>query len=135
MDFTRKVIRVEKVTSEDATSKTLPARDAHARAKGEVVDVAYDKLVVAVGSYSQTFGIEGVKEYANFLRDIGDARSIRLRVLQCFEKADWPTTTDEQRKKLLHFAVVGGGPTGIEVSCTANLLFFLNSSSTHFTVN
>ncbi|KAK1640367.1 pyridine nucleotide-disulfide oxidoreductase-domain-containing protein [Colletotrichum phormii] len=114
VDFTRKVIRIEKVTSEDATSKTLPARDVHSRAKGEVVDVAYDKLVVAVGSYSQTFGIEGVKEYANFLRDIGDARSIRLRVLQCFEKADWPTTTDEQRRKLLHFAVVGGGPTGIE---------------------
>ncbi|KAL2879653.1 hypothetical protein SGCOL_004982 [Colletotrichum sp. CLE4] len=114
VDFARKVIRIEKVTSEDATSKTLPARDVHSRAKGEVVDVAYDKLVVAVGSYSQTFGIEGVKEYANFLRDIGDARSIRLRVLQCFEKADWPTTTDEQRRKLLHFAVVGGGPTGIE---------------------
>ncbi|OHF00138.1 hypothetical protein CORC01_04546 [Colletotrichum orchidophilum] len=113
IDFTKKLIRIEKVTSEDATSKTVPARDPHAP-KGEVVDVAYDKLVVAVGSYSQTFGIEGVKEYANFLRDIGDARSIRLRVLQCFEKADWPTTTDEQRRKLLHFAVVGGGPTGIE---------------------
>jgi NADH dehydrogenase FAD-containing subunit len=77
-------------------------------------DVPYDKLVIAVGSYSQTFGIEGVREYANFLRDVGDARRIRLKVLQHFEKAALPTTTDEVRKKLLHFAVVGGGPTGIE---------------------
>ncbi|GKT53480.1 pyridine nucleotide-disulfide [Colletotrichum tofieldiae] len=113
IDFSKKLIRVEKVTSEDATSRTLPAKEPHLP-KGEVIDVPYDKLVISVGAYSQTFGIEGVKEYANFLRDIGDARSIRLRVLQCFEKADWPTTTDEQRRKMLHFAVVGGGPTGIE---------------------
>ncbi|EFQ28610.1 hypothetical protein CGRA01v4_07162 [Colletotrichum graminicola] len=113
VDFSKKLVRVEKVTSQDATSRTLPERQLH-RSKGEVIDVPYDKLVISVGAYSQTFGIEGVKEYANFLRDIGDARSIRLRVLQCFEKADWPTTTDEQRRKMLHFAVVGGGPTGIE---------------------
>lgn len=121
VDFSKKLIRIEKVTSEDATSRTLPAKAPHLP-KGEIVDVPYDKLVLAVGAYSQTFGIEGVKEYANFLRDIGDARSIRLRVLQCFERADWPTTTDEQRRKLLHFAVVGGGPTGIEVgfACTTS---------------
>ncbi|KAK1598728.1 pyridine nucleotide-disulfide oxidoreductase-domain-containing protein [Colletotrichum navitas] len=113
IDFSKKLVRVEKVTSQDATSRTLPERQPH-RPKGEVIDVPYDKLVISVGAYSQTFGIEGVKEYANFLRDIGDARSIRLRVLQCFEKADWPTTTDEQRRKMLHFAIVGGGPTGIE---------------------
>ncbi|KAK2054379.1 FAD/NAD(P)-binding domain-containing protein [Colletotrichum caudatum] len=113
IDFSKKLIRVEKVTSEDATSRTLPTRQLH-RPKGELIDVPYDKLVISVGAYSQTFGIEGVKEYASFLRDIGDARSIRLRVLQCFEKADWPTTTDEQRRKMLHFAIVGGGPTGIE---------------------
>lgn len=87
---------------------------ATAKKKGEMISVPYDKLVVAVGSYSQTFGVPGVREHANFLRDVGDARSIRLRVLQCFERADLPNTTDEQRKKLLHFAVVGGGPTGIE---------------------
>ncbi|KAK2000920.1 FAD/NAD(P)-binding domain-containing protein [Colletotrichum falcatum] len=114
IDFSKKIVRVEKVTSEDATSRTLPARQLHRRPKGEMIDVPYDKLVISVGAYSQTFGIEGVREYASFLRDIGDARSIRLRVLQCFEKADWPTTTDEQRRKMLHFAVVGGGPTGIE---------------------
>lgn len=35
-------------------------------------------------------------------------------MLTAFEKADLPVTTDQQRRELLHFAVVGGGPTGIE---------------------
>ncbi|KAI1866009.1 uncharacterized protein JN550_007987 [Neoarthrinium moseri] len=117
IDFTKKTIRVEANTSDDLASRThlLPTKSSKVQAeKGVMFDVPYDKLVIAVGSYSQTFGIEGVKEHANFLRDVGDARKIRLRVLQCFEKAALPTTTDEERKKLLHFAVVGGGPTGIE---------------------
>ncbi|PHH68552.1 hypothetical protein CDD83_6054 [Cordyceps sp. RAO-2017] len=67
-----------------------------------------------MGCYSQTFGIEGVKEHACFLRDIGDARVIRLRLLEAFEKADLPTTSEAERGRLLHFAIVGGGPTGIE---------------------
>lgn len=77
-------------------------------------EVPYDRLVIACGSYSQTFGIEGVREHAFFLRDVSDARKIRHKALQNFEKAALPTTTDEERKKLLHFAIVGGGPTGIE---------------------
>lgn len=82
--------------------------------RGPEFDLQYDKLVIAVGSFSQTFGIEGVKEHACFLRDVGDARIIRLKVLKAFEKAALPTTSEDERKKLLHFAVVGGGPTGIE---------------------
>lgn len=113
IDFANKTIRVEANTSDDLGSKTQLAL-AKPSKSGEMFDVPYDKLVIAVGSYSQTFGIEGVKEYANFLRDVGDARKIRLRVLQCFEKAALPTTTEEEKKKLLHFVIVGGGPTGIE---------------------
>ncbi|KAF3010160.1 hypothetical protein E8E14_007520 [Neopestalotiopsis sp. 37M] len=116
IDFSKKVIRVEANTSGDVARARLPSGDSSAikQKKGEVFEVPYDRLVIAVGSYSQTFGIEGVREHANFLRDVSDARRIRQKVLQCFEKAALPTTTDEERKKLLHFAVVGGGPTGIE---------------------
>lgn len=46
-------------------------------------NVAWDRLVIASGAVSNTFGIEGVKEHAFFLKDIEDARSIRHRVLQC----------------------------------------------------
>lgn len=114
VDFARKTIRVEANTKDDLASRTDLLSKRSETEKGPTFDVPYDKLVVAVGSYSQTFGIEGVRENANFLRDVGDARKIRLKILQCFEKATLPITTDEERKKLLHFAVVGGGPTGIE---------------------
>ncbi|UNI14175.1 hypothetical protein JDV02_000832 [Purpureocillium takamizusanense] len=109
IDFQRKVIRVEANTRGDVGAVT-----GIQLTKGTEFEVPYDKLVLAVGCYSQTFGIEGVKEHACFLRDIGDARIIRLKVLAAFEKASLPTTSDEERHKLLHFAVVGGGPTGIE---------------------
>ncbi|KAI1074093.1 FAD/NAD(P)-binding domain-containing protein [Whalleya microplaca] len=116
IDFARKTIRVEANTSDDMASRTrlVLKRPIEQVEKGPMFDVGYDKLVIAVGSYSQTFGIEGVREYANFLRDVGDARKIRMRVLQLFEKAALPITTDAEREKLLNFVVVGGGPTGIE---------------------
>lgn len=84
--------------------------------RGELFSMAYDKLVVSVGSYSQTFGIEGVKDNAYFLKDVQDARKIRNKLLSCFETAALPTTPVALKKQLLNFAIVGGGPTGIEFS-------------------
>ncbi|KAF8075047.1 hypothetical protein FPV67DRAFT_1475820 [Lyophyllum atratum] len=74
----------------------------------------YDKLVIAVGAYSQTFNIPGVKENAHFLKDVKDARMIHSRILECFEQANQPTMSDIQRRNLLNFCIVGGGPTGVE---------------------
>ncbi|RDA88004.1 hypothetical protein CP532_3433 [Ophiocordyceps camponoti-leonardi (nom. inval.)] len=111
VDLERKVVKVEANTSGGggAAGKSTSTTN-----QGAEIEVAYDKLVLAMGCYSQTFGIEGVREHACFLRDIGDARVIRQRVLAIFEKAALPSTTDAERRKMLHFAVVGGGPTGIE---------------------
>ncbi|KAI1760138.1 FAD/NAD(P)-binding domain-containing protein [Hypoxylon sp. FL1150] len=116
IDFARKTIRVEANISDDLASRTrlIMKRISDPPEKGPMFDIEYDKLVIAVGAYSQTFGIEGVREHANFLRDIGDARKIRQKVLQNFERAALPIASDADRKKLLHFAIVGGGPTGIE---------------------
>ncbi|GJJ14693.1 hypothetical protein Clacol_008960 [Clathrus columnatus] len=74
----------------------------------------YDRLVIAVGAYAQTFGIPGVKENAQFLKDVRDARAIRTRILELFGEANLPIMSDAERRKLLHFCVVGGGPTGVE---------------------
>jgi NADH dehydrogenase FAD-containing subunit len=84
--------------------------------RGELFPLSYDKLVVSVGSYSQTFGIPGVKDNAYFLKDVQDARKIRNKLLSCFETAALPTTPVALKKQLLNFAIVGGGPTGIEFS-------------------
>lgn len=84
--------------------------------KGELFEMPYDKLIISVGCYAQTFNTPGVKENAYFLKDVGDARRIRNRLLSCFEIAALPTTTEQMKRNYLNFAVVGGGPTGIEWS-------------------
>lgn len=86
----------------------------------KVAQLEYDQLVLACGGRSNTFGIPGVEEHAFFLKDISDARRIRHRVLQCFELAMQPDCTDSLRRKLLHFAIVGGGPTGVEFAAELN---------------
>ena len=63
--------------SYDLESDDLP------KVKGKLFHLNYDRLVVAVGCYSQTFGTPGVKENALFLKDVVDARKIRKRVLEC----------------------------------------------------
>lgn len=70
--------------------------------------------MLAVGAYAQTFGVPGVKEHATFLKTVSDARTIRMRIIERFEQAASPNVSDTERRELLHFAIVGGGPTGIE---------------------
>ncbi|XP_026410695.1 internal alternative NAD(P)H-ubiquinone oxidoreductase A2, mitochondrial-like isoform X1 [Papaver somniferum] len=78
--------------------------------------VAYDKLVIAAGAEPLTFNIKGVKEHAFFLREVNNAQEIRKRLLLNLMKADNPGLPVEERKRLLHCVVVGGGPTGVEFS-------------------
>ncbi|XP_031500409.1 external alternative NAD(P)H-ubiquinone oxidoreductase B1, mitochondrial-like [Nymphaea colorata] len=74
----------------------------------------YDFLVIAVGAQSNTFNTPGVLEHCHFLKEVEDAQRIRRSVLDCFEKANLPNLSEEERKVILHFVVVGGGPTGVE---------------------
>lgn len=80
----------------------------------ETFDLEYDHLVIAVGAVNNTFGIPGVEKNALFLKELHDARRIRGRIIENFERAAVPGTPDEEKKRLLHFVVVGGGPTGVE---------------------
>ncbi|CRG89388.1 hypothetical protein PISL3812_06424 [Talaromyces islandicus] len=86
--------------------------------QGQMFEIPYDKLVIAVGCVSQTFDTPGVRENALFFKDIGDSRRVKRRVRECFELAALPTTTDEMQRHLLHFAIVGAGPTGTELAAT-----------------
>lgn len=60
--------------------------------------------------------VPGVEKYCFFLKTVADARSIRQRIIECFERASSPTTSDVEKSRLLHFVVVGGGPTSVEFS-------------------
>lgn len=75
----------------------------------------YDKLIIACGSTSSTHGIQGLEQCFQ-LKTISDAQAIRRRILDNFETASLPTTTPEERKRLLSFVVCGGGPTGVETA-------------------
>jgi NADH:ubiquinone reductase (non-electrogenic) len=74
----------------------------------------FDKLIVAIGADNNTYDIPGVKEYALFLKELNDARKIRSKIIECFERASIPGVSAEERARLLNFVVVGGGPTGVE---------------------
>ena len=80
----------------------------------ESFTVEYDRLIVTVGAQTNTFGIPGVKERCNFLKSVQDARRIKGAIVNCFERANLPHLSDEQRVHGLTFAVIGAGPTGIE---------------------
>ncbi|MBC8042631.1 MAG: FAD-dependent oxidoreductase [Rhizobacter sp.] len=104
----------------DTANKTVQCRNA---VSDEVFDVKYDWLLITVGAANNTFGIEGVRENAMFLKEVADARSIRTKIIDNFERAATPEVSQEERSRLLHFVIVGGGPTGVEFA--AELADFL----------
>lgn len=90
--------------------------------------VPYDKLIVAVGCTTNTHGVNGL-QYCHFLKSVQDARSMRHKIVSNLEKACLPTTTNEERKRLLSFVICGGGPTGVELA--AEIYDLLNEDLIH----
>ncbi len=86
----------------------------------ETFELSYDYLVITVGAINNTFGIPGVQEHALFLKELQDARSIRGKIIDNLERASAPNLAEDERKRLLHFVVVGGGPTGVEFAAELN---------------
>ena len=79
------------------------------------INVPYDYLVLATGATHSYFGHDEWAEVAPGLKRIEDATRIRRRILIAFEHAE--VATDEaERRRLLTFAIVGGGPTGVEMA-------------------
>ncbi len=75
----------------------------------------YDYLVIACGSWHHYFGHEEWEPFAPGLKTVEQATEIRRRVLDAFEEAEKEEDAARQRA-LLTFAVVGGGPTGVELA-------------------
>jgi NADH:quinone reductase (non-electrogenic) len=78
-------------------------------------EVEYDYLILATGARHSYFGHPEWEAYAPGLKSIEDALEIRRRILLTFEMAE--RETDETRRRaLLTFAIIGGGPTGVELA-------------------
>jgi len=84
---------------------------------GDGVRLAYDYLVVASGATHAYFGNDQWAPHAPGLKTLDDALRIRRRLLCAFERAE-ATEDPAERDAWLHFAVVGGGPTGVELAGT-----------------
>lgn len=77
--------------------------------------VPYDTLIVATGARHAYFGRDEWEEVAPGLKKIDDATKLRHRILLAFEEAE--TTEDAaERRRLLTFVIIGGGPTGVELA-------------------
>ena len=77
--------------------------------------IPFDHLVVATGAQHAYFGHDDWAACAPGLKTIDDATYLRRRILLAFEKAETEVDADE-RRRLLNFVVVGGGPTGVEMA-------------------
>jgi NADH dehydrogenase len=76
-------------------------------------DVAYDYLIVAGGSVTNYFGNRDIARYAFDLKKLADGEQLRNHILRLCERAV-AVADPEQRRALLTFVIVGGGPTGVE---------------------
>ncbi len=110
-------IRQGKVASINQTQRVVTilsdinGDDIHPQIKHEI---NYDILVIATGATTNYYNITGAEVNTHPLKTLADAVEIRRRVIDSFEEAimcDDPAT----RSRLLSFAVVGGGPTGVEL--------------------
>jgi NADH dehydrogenase len=76
-------------------------------------DLAYDQLVLALGSMTNRNMIPG-SEYAFTFKNLADALLLRNHIIQCFERAD-VQTDPEHKRRLLTFVIIGGGLVGVEL--------------------
>lgn len=80
-------------------------------------ELAYDFLVVGLGSATSYFGHDDWAQHALGLKSLDDALHIRRRILSAFEKAETEHDPTE-RAALMTMVIVGGGPTGVEMAGT-----------------
>lgn len=102
-NFSYNLAYVQKINPESNTVTT------------NIGDIHYDYLVVATGSNTNFFGNKQIEQYAMPMKNVPEALNLRGLVLQHLEKAT-VTQDPEERAALMTFVVVGGGPTGVELS-------------------
>jgi NADH dehydrogenase len=91
--------------------------DARRVALADGATLGYDFLLVASGATHAYFGHDEWAVHAPGLKTLDDALELRRRILLAFERAE-NAASEAEREAWLTFAVVGGGPTGVELSGT-----------------
>lgn len=86
--------RIKVVTKPEKPSAAV----VHGTVPSTVYDLEYDVLVMGVGARANTFGIQGVEEHVQFLKELSDARGIRKGITEC--AAHTHTHTQSQLQSL-----------------------------------
>ena len=106
-------VLLAEVTRVDVASHTIEAASGGAGVR----KVAFDYLVVATGMRPSYFGHDEFARYAPGLKSLGDAETIRAKILNAFELA--ATIDDEdERARQMTFVLVGAGPSGVELAAS-----------------
>jgi len=111
----RKHRNLECVTADAVNVDPVRRRLICLRPMGEAIEIPYDHLIVAAGVRQSYFGHDELAEWAPGMKTISDALTIRRRVLGAFEMAETAANASEQQYWLT-FALVGAGPTGVELA-------------------
>jgi len=123
-DFARGArLRTAEVVGLDTAARHVSFR---VNGKDEVESLAYDHLVVALGSVTKLPPVPGLAEHGFEMKSLTDAVTLRDRAIGLLEQAD-ATTDPDERRGLLHFVVVGGNFSGVEVA--GELLVFVREAA------
>jgi NADH dehydrogenase len=93
----------------------VEARQVHVDEFGKPLTIGYDSLIVAGGASSSYFGHDEFQAFSCGMKTLDDALTLRGNIFGSFELAE-AETDPEKRRRLMTFVVVGGGPTGVEIS-------------------
>ena len=110
--FTFQIGSLTDIDRENKTIKLAEICDENGEMLVPVRDIAYDQLVMALGSTSNDFGTPGVKDHCIFLDNPHQAHRFHNEMLNLFLK--FSASADKQKK--VNIAIVGGGATGVELS-------------------
>jgi NADH:ubiquinone reductase (H+-translocating) len=114
----RDIVRHQRRTSVvmgEVTGVDLSARSVAVSWGGEAHHIGYDSLIVAAGSVTSYFGHDEFNRWAPGMKSIDDALELRGRIFGAFETAELEPDAGLQAEWLT-FAVVGAGPTGVEMA-------------------
>jgi NADH dehydrogenase len=111
----RRMLKRVQFVQADVRSIDLAAKRVHCTRdlRPLPLDLEYDHLVLALGSETNFFGMQGVTENAVTMKSLGDAALLRARVLGILEAASLEPDA-AVRKRMLTFVVAGGGFAGVE---------------------
>jgi len=118
--------RMAEVEGVDTAAQTVTYRMAGTDVPEQL---SYDHLVIALGSVTRIPPIPGLAEHSYELKNVGEAVALRDHAIQLLERAD-AAGTEAMQRRLLHFVVVGGSFTGVEVA--GEFDEFLHDAARHY---